>query len=152
MPHIDSEFYGTSSYNIGNVIESGETWELGYGYYGLPRRIWIPAGTVIPPITSTSEPGEHIGTINLPENPTDDDYEAAWTDLKFTWTFTARWGTANITTNPSQLIIPIYLDANDVMLGGQINLRIRPGSWQSNRYLSVTNLVTLTEDLILYEP
>lgn len=151
MPHIDSEFYGRDSYGVVNVIEPGTTWDLGYDYFGLPRRMWIPAGTIIPPITSTSA-AEYVGKINLPENPTEEEYEEAYNQINLTWTFTARWGTANITTNPWQLIIPIYLDANDVMLGGQVNLRLSPLSGQSNRYLSVTNLVTLTEDLILYEP
>lgn len=154
MPTMDSEFDGETSISVYHErIEIGETWELTYYYYGLPRRIWIPAGTIIPPVTSTSE-AEYVGTINLPENPTDEDYEAAFTQINLTWTFTAIWGTTNNQTSPWRIQIPINLDANDVMLGGQKTLTIMaytpPGV--PLKYLTTMNLVTLTEDLILYEP
>lgn len=157
MPHINSEFEisrNTMELPSG-TIPIGTRLTNTISYFGLPRRLTIPAtNEMFLPVTISVEVTS-TGTINLPENPTDDDYDRAYNELEITFTTTREIYQATYNLGIRSIGFSIILEANDVMLGGAIAVTFTKKGFDSSGYpydIGTSNLVPLTTDVILYEP
>jgi len=131
------------------IWQIGETITYTITYDGLPRKVYIPSGNMFLPgtvATTVIKTGSHDVP---PDDPDFDDWESVANEIQITVTLTSPFGASSSNTGPTRIEWCVNVDANTVMLSDTARAELSTST--SGTKLSTT-AVTLTEDLILYEP
>ena len=131
------------------IWQIGETIEYTITYDGLPRKVYIPSGNMFLPGTITTTVIKTGSRDVPPDDPDFDDWESVANELLITVTLTQPFGASSNNTGPTRIEWTARVDANTVMMSDTARSALVPST--SGAKLSTT-AVTLTADLILYEP
>lgn len=150
MPTMDSDLaISPLQKAFARIWQIGETIEYTISYDGLPRKVYIPQGNTFLPGTAATTVIKTGSRDIPPDDPDFDDWESVANELKVTVTLTSPFGASSSNTGPTRIEFTIALEANAIMMSDTVRAALITST--SGTKLSTT-AVTLTEDLILYEP